>query len=67
MGDKSSRKEMRRAECTQSLFEIRLCFVVGIGRPSALMLVRSAAALATMSENETGLSLESPEDFRVHG
>ena len=57
MGDKSSRKEMMRAECTQSLFEIRLCFVVGIGRPSALMLVRSAAALATMSENETGLSL----------
>ena len=32
----------------QALLEVRLRFWVGSGRPSMLMLVRSAAALATM-------------------
>ena len=29
----------------QALLEVRRCFLVGSGRPSMLMLVRSAAAL----------------------
>ena len=32
----------------QALLEVRRRFVVGSGRPSMLMFVRSAAALATM-------------------
>ena len=33
----------------QALLEVRRRFLVGSGRPSMLMLVRSAAALATIS------------------
>ena len=37
-----------------ALLEVRRRFLVGSGRPSMLMLVRSAAALATMRPREYG-------------
>ena len=47
MGGRSM-KDVRGAVLDQCLLEVRRRFWVGSGRPSMLMLVRSAAAFATM-------------------